>query len=284
MPAAPLPLALLALAGALQAGSRGPVVPSRPPRRPPVRSSSFERSSSVRAVRGLYKAFNDRDAEKAGSFLTDDCIYEDLLLGPATVCRGKEAFIGALSMHPAFISDRLVAILPWASEQSRVPSLELVVDSVADGTGSVGVEWHVELGGWAIPLGRGLSHAIICPRTGKISRVVDIAEAPWRMIGLAVAPAANVFQRLARVASALNKDRQSAAIAVGTVWVLVSTLLVSSWLFSYGSPEASDIVTMPDDAPSVLRRFELRAIGVEGAAEGLLPGLEEHRATSTPTR
>ena len=49
----------------------------------------------ARAIRGLYAAFNARDVACVGSFLTDDCVYEDLLLGPATVCRGKEAFIGA---------------------------------------------------------------------------------------------------------------------------------------------------------------------------------------------
>ena len=58
----------------------------------------------AQAMKGLYAAFNARDAEAVASFLTDDCVYEDLLLGPATVCRGKEAFMNALQFHPAFVS------------------------------------------------------------------------------------------------------------------------------------------------------------------------------------
>jgi hypothetical protein len=194
-------------------------------------NAPIPRTASVRAVRGLYEAFNARDAEKAGSFLTDDCVYEDLLLGPATVCRGKESFIGALSMHPAFISDRLVAMLP-SRMNTGLPSLELVVDSVADGTIAVGVEWHVELGGQPLPLGRGLSHAIICPRTGKISRVVDIAEAPWRTVGIALAPAVKLASSCAKFVGMLRADRQSTAIAFASVWCLLSALAVGWWAVS----------------------------------------------------
>ena len=51
------------------------------------------------------------------------------------------------------------------------------VDSIAEGSDTVGVEWHVQCGDAAFPLGRGLSQARVCTRTGKIERVVDIAEA-----------------------------------------------------------------------------------------------------------
>ena len=44
-------------------------------------------TSPAKAIRGLYDAFNARDADAAASFLADDCVYEDLLLGPWTVCR-----------------------------------------------------------------------------------------------------------------------------------------------------------------------------------------------------
>lgn len=204
------------------------------------------RTAAVRAIRGLYDAFNARDAELAGSFLTDDCVYEDLLLGPATVCRGKEAFVGALSMHPAFISDRIVNSLP-AGMQRGLPSLslELVVDSVADGRDAVGVEWHVELAGSAIPLGRGLTHAIICPRTGKITRVVDIAEAPWRTVGIAVAPVVSAIKRVARLGTSIRSaDRDSAAIAFATVWCLISAVAVSSWLFGAEASPQADVDAM----------------------------------------
>ena len=108
------------------------------------------------AIKGLYAAFNARDAEAAASFLSEDCVYEDLLLGPYTVCRGKRAFSNALRFHPAFLSSQLFSGLPLAD---RLPTLELVVDSVAEGASAVGVEWHVEIGGGDFPLGRGLTQA-----------------------------------------------------------------------------------------------------------------------------
>jgi hypothetical protein len=106
------------------------------------------------AIKGLYAAFNARDAEAAASFLAEDCVYEDLLLGPSTVCRGKRAFYNAIKFHPAFVSSQLFAGLPLAD---RLPKLELVVDSVAEGEAAVGVEWHVEIGSAPFPLGRGLT-------------------------------------------------------------------------------------------------------------------------------
>jgi len=135
------------------------------------------------AVLGMYNAFNDRNAKLASSFLTEDCLYEDLLLGPATICRGKKAFEEALRYHPAFVMGELDKYLPF-----KAPDFHLVVDSVAEGEDSVGVEWHVEVNRKPFPMGRGLTQARICPRTGKICRVVDIAEAPWRVIGLFTAP------------------------------------------------------------------------------------------------
>ena len=59
------------------------------------------------AIRGLYKAFNDRNVTAAASFLDDECLYEDLLLGPNTICRGKEAFTSVLRFHPAFVTSAL---------------------------------------------------------------------------------------------------------------------------------------------------------------------------------
>jgi hypothetical protein len=139
------------------------------------------------AIKNLYEAFNERNATKAASFLSDDCVYEDLLLGPNTVCRGKEAFAAALRFHPAFIASYLFGSLPII-----LPALKIVVDSVAEGVDCVGVEWHVEIGTMPFPLGRGLSQATIDKDSGRILRVVDIAEAPWRVIGLAFAPLLSV--------------------------------------------------------------------------------------------
>ena len=74
-----------------------------------------------------------------------------------------------------------------------LPALTLEVDSIAEGKDTVGVEWHVQCGDAAFPLGRGLSQAQMCTTTGKIVRVVDIAEAPWRVIGLLVLPFITAF-------------------------------------------------------------------------------------------
>ena len=135
----------------------------------------------AQAMKGLYAAFNARDAEAVASFLTDDCVYEDLLLGPATVCRGKEAFMNALQFHPAFVISQLLEGLPFTN---LLPPLTLEIDSVAEGAATVGVEWHVQVGSNAFPLGRGLSQAKMCSETGKIERVVDIAEAPIVLLAL----------------------------------------------------------------------------------------------------
>ena len=102
----------------------------------------------------------------------------------STICRGRESFSQALAFHPAFISAQLG--LPMGR-------LELVVDDVAcDGERSVGVEWHVELNGEPFPLSRGLSLATI-NAAGELERVVDIAEAPWRVVGLVVRPLLSIF-------------------------------------------------------------------------------------------
>jgi len=150
------------------------------------------------AVRGMYAAFNNRNASAAADYLTEDCLYEDLLLGPATICRGRQAFENALNLHPAFVLDRVYEKLQkdFPALNFKPPRLKLIVDSVAEGQNSVGVEWHVELGDKKpFPMGRGLTQAHMCPKTGKIVRVVDIAEAPWRVVGLLTAPLISIFIR-----------------------------------------------------------------------------------------
>ena len=159
----------------------------------------------AQAIKGLYAAFNARDAACAASFLADECVYEDLLLGPATVCRGKEAFMNALNFHPAFVSSRIFDGLPFAD---LLPELTLEVDSIAEGTDTVGVEWHVMCGSSDFPLGRGLSQARVCTTTGKIVRVVDIAEAPWRVIGLIALPFIGFVQRVQSLLVQPGSDAQ----------------------------------------------------------------------------
>eukprot|EP00469_Lotharella_globosa_P005508 CAMPEP_0167791364 /NCGR_PEP_ID=MMETSP0111_2-20121227/11898_1 /TAXON_ID=91324 /ORGANISM="Lotharella globosa, Strain CCCM811" /LENGTH=214 /DNA_ID=CAMNT_0007684031 /DNA_START=231 /DNA_END=875 /DNA_ORIENTATION=- len=169
--------------------------------------------SSGEAIRGLYAAFNERNASLASAYLTDDCLYEDLLLGPATICRGKQAFENALNYHPAFVMHKMSKWMPF-----DIPEVKLIVDSVAEGPSTVGVEWHVEMDDKPFPMGRGLTQAHLDPATGKISRVVDIAEAPWRVIGLIMAPLLNFLFRpyMAGQAAAMATRSKENAQATAT--------------------------------------------------------------------
>ena len=152
-------------------------------------------------IRALYDAFNARDGRAVADLLADDVVYEDLLLGESTICRGKAAFSGALEWHPAFVSKKLN--LPF--------DLQLIVDKVAcDGEKSVGVEWHVEVDGKPFPLSRGLSLATTNAE-GKLERVVDIAEAPWRVVGLLIRPLLTAF------------GAGAAALGIGGLGYLIGT-------------------------------------------------------------
>jgi len=152
-------------------------------------------------IRALYDAFNARDGRAVADLLADDVVYEDLLLGESTICRGKAAFSGALEWHPAFVSKKLN--LPF--------DLQLIVDKVAcDGEKSVGVEWHVEVDGKPFPLSRGLSLATTNSE-GKLERVVDIAEAPWRVVGLLIRPLLTAF------------GAGAAALGIGGLGYLIGT-------------------------------------------------------------
>lgn len=156
-------------------------------------AASTTKMGPSRTIRSLYNAFNDRDAQAAADLLTDDCVYEDLLLGASTVCRGKKAFATALQFHPAFVASSMTETLP-PEIKKWLPDLRLIVDATVEGPDAVGVEWHVELGnGVPFPLGRGLSHATVDPQSGRISRVVDIAEAPWRVVGILIAPVLSIL-------------------------------------------------------------------------------------------
>ena len=89
--------------------------------------------------------------------------------------------------------------------------LQLIVDKVAcDGEKSVGVEWHVEVDGKPFPLSRGLSLATTNAE-GKLERVVDIAEAPWRVVGLLIRPLLTAF------------GAGAAALGIGGLGYLIGT-------------------------------------------------------------
>lgn len=206
--------------------------------------------SPAQAIKGLYAAFNARDAECVASFLTDDCVYEDLLLGPATICRGKKAFMGALRFHPAFVTSGLFDRLPLAKE--LLPALTLEVDSVAEGVDTVGVEWHVQWGDAAFPLGRGLSQARVCTATGKIERVVDIAEAPWRVIGLIALPFISAVQALSQTVA--QAPSGAAAKAKAVAGAAARRLLDEE---DVSDPDGAASEPRPRSPADVLREYEL---------------------------
>lgn len=153
-----------------------------------------------RIVERLYDNFNRCDVDGTTACFTDDVVYEDLLLGNATVVESREDFRELIQTHPVFLARRACVAL-------RLPPLDIAVrvDGISEDSRakSVGVEWHVEFGGEKLPLGRGLSFMRVCPRTGLICRAVDIAEAPWRVVGILLAPVARVGRGVQRLTASL---------------------------------------------------------------------------------
>lgn len=151
-------------------------------------------------VERLYDNFNRCDVNGTAACFTHDVIYEDLLLGNSTIVESREDFRDVIQSHPAFLARR-------ACEAMGIRPLEVAVcvDAISEDAErySVGVEWHVEVDGEPLALGRGLSFMRVCPRTGLIQRAVDIAEAPWRAVGLLVAPFARGFRGLSRLIAGL---------------------------------------------------------------------------------
>lgn len=154
-------------------------------------------------VERLYHNFNSCDADGTANCFTEDVVYEDLLLGNSTIVNSRDEFRELISTHPVFVGNQFCKSLNLPP-----PDLKVKVDSIAEDAvrNTVGVEWHVEVNGEPLLLGRGLSFMRICPRTGLIQRAVDIAEAPWRAIGLLLAPFARGlrdFSRLLRYSGVL---------------------------------------------------------------------------------
>lgn len=148
----------------------------------------------------MYSSFNACDADRTAACFTEDVVYEDLLLGNSTLVESRADFRELIQTHPVFVAERFCGVL-------GMPPLDIAVcvDGLSEDVArhSVGVEWHVEVGGQPLAMGRGLSYMRICPRTGLIRRAVDIAEAPWRVIGLIVAPFARGIRGLSRFVAGL---------------------------------------------------------------------------------
>lgn len=167
-------------------------------------------------VERLYERFNRCDAEGTAACFTEDVVYEDLLLGNSTLVESREDFFELIQGHPVFLVRQLCTRLSISG-----PHFAICIDGISEDLlqHTVGVEWHVEVDGEPLSLGRGLSFMRICPRTGLVKRAVDIAEAPWRVVGLLIAPFARGLRGLLRIANSLVVApvivSGSASLAVG---------------------------------------------------------------------
>lgn len=165
------------------------------------RSDSHNIANCVSSGRGavivqrLYDNFNLCDPDGTASCFTEDVVYEDLLLGNSTIVQSREEFRELIRAHPVFVAAQTCKTFGFSK-----PDLKVTVDMISEDLvrHTVGVEWHVEVNGEPLALGRGLSFMKVCPQTGLIQRATDIAEAPWRAVGLLVAPFARALRELSR--------------------------------------------------------------------------------------
>jgi len=95
--------------------------------------------TAAKQMRAYFAAWNVRDMETAVQLWAEDCKYEDTQYAGAF--EGKEA----LRAHLIRVADALPE------------SFAFIVDEVADGGSTVGVQWHVESNGEPLPFTRGCS-------------------------------------------------------------------------------------------------------------------------------
>jgi len=160
----------------------------------------------------LYESFNQCDVDATTACFTDDVIYEDLLLGNSTIVESREDFRELIATHPIFVGKKACSALELQPLEVAVK-----VDGISEDVARmvIGVEWHMEISGEPIALSRRLSFMIICPRTGLIRRAVDIAEAPWRAIGLFMAPFARGIRELSRLPTTSTSTLLMSPLLVG---------------------------------------------------------------------
>merc|ERR1719491_1109972 len=106
------------------------------------------------------KAFNERDMEKALTYFSENCIYEDT--------QYYDAFEGKPALRKHLL--RVAANLPL--------SFQFVVDdlAVSNNGQKVGVQWHVENNGEALPFTRGCSFYTCDKESGLIQSGFDVPE------------------------------------------------------------------------------------------------------------
>mmetsp|Transcript_78441 Transcript_78441/g.197050 ORF Transcript_78441/g.197050 Transcript_78441/m.197050 type:complete len:483 (-) Transcript_78441:71-1519(-) len=125
--------------------------------------ASTGESKAVESVRRYFGAWNERDMDAACATFADDCTYEDTQYAGAF--SGKEA----LKAHLFKVADALP------------PTFQFCIDEIADGGEFVGVQWHVENDGQALPFTRGCSMYRADADTGKLVSGFDVPEpAPFK--------------------------------------------------------------------------------------------------------
>ena len=124
---------------------------------------SVEEKSAAAAIGRYFEAWNARDMDAACAQFSDECEYEDTQYAGAFT--GNEA----LKAHLNKCADNLP------------PSFRFVIDEVADGGSTVGVQWHVENNGQPLPFTRGCSIYKADPETGLLVSGFDVPEpAPFK--------------------------------------------------------------------------------------------------------
>lgn len=119
-------------------------------------------SVGVQSVRSYFEAWNRRDMETACDAFTDDATYEDTQYAGAF--QGRDA----LRAHLFKVADALP------------PSFQFCIDEISDGGAAIGVQWHVENNGEALPFTRGCSMYKV-NEFGKITSGFDVPEpAPFK--------------------------------------------------------------------------------------------------------
>lgn len=115
------------------------------------------------SVRKYFEAWNERDMEAACAVFDDACSYEDTQYAGAF--EGKAAF----KAHLFKVADALP------------DTFKFCIDEIADGGVFVGVQWHVENEGVALPFTRGCSMYKADASTGKLLSGFDVPEpAPFK--------------------------------------------------------------------------------------------------------
>ena len=114
-------------------------------------------------VQAVYDAINRRNVAEAIAHVDENCVYEDLNF--PTPFKGKAAVKELFTESCNGIPDDLL----------------FVIDDITTGDAqSVGVLWHVELGGIPFPNGRGVSFCKISETTGKLIFARDLVEPPFK--------------------------------------------------------------------------------------------------------